>query len=149
MDEDTLVALLIGDRLPRITEMEQEQVVPPFLAWPYARESAARQAAERESLSPRLAAALVRAAYSDIEEDVRAAARHTLILRNEVIGDIVHFSLILDADPYVCVRAPRTSPTDRSQGRAIPATDREVRCRRPFSGPHPVAAGQPSRAHIR
>jgi hypothetical protein len=101
VEEDTLVALLIGERLPRITEMEQEQVVPPFLAGPYARESAARQAAERESLSPRLAAALLRAAYGDNEEDVRAAARHTLILRNEAIGDIIHFSLILDADPYV------------------------------------------------
>jgi hypothetical protein len=101
MDEDTLVALLLGVRLPRIIEMEREHVVPSFLVAPYARETAARKAAELESLSPRLAAALLRAAFSDEEEDVRAAARLTLILRNEAIGDVVHFSLTMDSDPYV------------------------------------------------
>lgn len=101
MEEDTLVALLLGERLPRIIEMEQEHVVPPYLAAKYARESAARMAAEFESLSPRLAAALLRAAFADNEEDVRAAACHTLILRHEAIGDVVHLSLTMDSDPHV------------------------------------------------
>lgn len=101
MEEDTLVALLLGERIPRITEMEQEHVVPPYLAAGYARETAARMAAERESLSTRLAAALLRAALRDSEEDVRAAACHTLILRHEAIGDVVHLSLTMDSDPYI------------------------------------------------
>jgi hypothetical protein len=106
------------------------------------------------SLSPRLAAALLRTAYGDSEEDVRAAARHTLILRNEVIGDIIHFSLILDADPYV-----RDSAFDE----ALEVSDPQRRLRllqqashalindplRFCAASYPVAAGQPRRAHIR
>jgi hypothetical protein len=100
-NEDTLVALLLGEHVPRIAEMQREGVVPSFLAAKYAREGAALSAADLNSLSPKLTAALLRAAFSDCEEDVREAARHALILRTELIGDIVHLSLTLDADPDV------------------------------------------------
>ena len=98
-DEERIVSLLLGHRTARIVEMEREGVVPPILAAKYARESAARESAELGSHSPVLAAALLRAAFLDEEEDVRAAARHALILRNEAVGDVVHLALTMEDDP--------------------------------------------------
>jgi hypothetical protein len=101
MQEDTIIALLLGERLPRIVEMEREGIVPSYLVAPYARESAAREASEFSPLSPKLTAALLQAAFGDEEEDVRAAAKHTLILCTNEIGNAVHLSLTLDSDPFV------------------------------------------------
>lgn len=100
-DDTRIVSLLLGYRSQRIAEMEQEGIVPPFLAGKYARESAAREAAAMGELPPVLIAALLRAAFLDEEEDVRAAARHALILRDEHIGDAIHLALSMEDDPSV------------------------------------------------
>lgn len=96
-----MVEILLGRRTPRMAEAETEGVVPPFLVAPYARESTARESADLEHLPTRLLSALVRAAFEDEEEDVRAAARHTLIVRGSGIGDVIHLALTMDRDPYV------------------------------------------------
>ncbi|WP_146659939.1 hypothetical protein [Enhygromyxa salina] len=100
-DEKENVALLLGRRTRRLEEMERDGVFPSFLAAKYARESAALEAAKVSDLSPELMAALLRAAFLDEEEDVRAAARHALIVRDEHIGDIIHLALTMDDDPDV------------------------------------------------
>ncbi|NVB36382.1 hypothetical protein G6O69_00970 [Pseudenhygromyxa sp. WMMC2535] len=100
-DENTLVSLLIGRRTPRVSEMEREAFVPPFLAAKYARESAAREAAELPHLSAPLTAALLRASFEDEEEDVRAAARHALIIHGGTLGDAMHLVLTMDPNPEV------------------------------------------------
>lgn len=119
-DEESLVSLLLGRRSTRIVEMEREGVVPPFLAAKYARESAAHEAAEIGSLSPALTAALLRAAFLDEEEDVRAAARHALILRDGAVGDVVHLALTMEDDPDV-----RQSAFDEAN--EVPDPDRRLR----------------------
>lgn len=100
-EESELVSILIGQRTKRISEMEQEGVVPPYLAAKYSKEAAAREAANLPTLSTALLAGLLIASFTDEEEDVRAAARHTLIMHGGSVGDAVHFALTMDDDPYV------------------------------------------------
>jgi len=100
-DEKTLVSLLIGHRTSRVADMEREGVMPPFLVAKYARESAAREAADLSHLSLALTAALLHASFRDEEEDVRAAARRTLIIHGGPLGDAIYLSLTMDPDPEV------------------------------------------------
>lgn len=99
--ESNLIPLLLGRRTSRVAEMEREGVVPPYLAAKYARESAAHEAASLPRLPPMLAAALLHASLLDEEEDVRAAARHALILHGGALGDAAYCTLLLDADADV------------------------------------------------
>lgn len=81
--------------------MEKEAIFPPHLAFPYARESAAIESGELACLSPVLSAALLRAAFLDEEEDVRAAASHALILHGGELGDTLLLALAMDRDADV------------------------------------------------
>lgn len=101
MNENEIVDLLLGRPVLRVAEAQREGVVPNFLVAVYFRENAAREAAQLPQLSTRVIAALLRAAFTDEEEDVRAAARHTLITRNSELGDVVHYALLLDSDADV------------------------------------------------
>jgi len=104
---DEVVAMLLR-RTAHAEGTGDEGVVPMFSVAKYVRESAAlaattlpAESASESVESARVLAAFVRAAFGSDEDDVRAAAQHALILRGSELGDVVHFALLSDEDPYV------------------------------------------------